>query len=54
MPTAGTDGCFFQGFPEDRQFGTYEANPLRFSMCLGSDHAVYTLVWLLVREMRTP
>ncbi len=45
--------CFFQGFPEDRRFGTYAANPLRFSMCLGSMHEVYTLLWLLLREARS-
>lgn len=44
--------CFFQGFPADRRFGTYAADPLRFSMCLDSEHQVYTLLWLLLRETR--
>lgn len=52
FPTGDTRYCFFQGFPAGRRFGTYDANPLRFSMAIVSDHEVYTLLWLLMREHR--
>lgn len=52
FPVDSTSGCFFQGFPDDRRFGAYAANPLRFSMCLYSAYEVYTLVWLLLRDLR--
>lgn len=45
--------CFFQGFPEEYQFGPFEENPSKFSLCIGSSYAVYTFLWLLLRDRRT-
>jgi hypothetical protein len=44
--------CFFQGFPSDMQFGPYKENKRRFSMCVGSDYELFTLVWLIMRDVR--
>lgn len=51
FPT-GTDYCFFQGFPDDRRFGPRADNPRRFSLAVTTDHDVYTLLWLILREVR--
>jgi len=39
--------CFFQGFPEEVQFGPFKENPCRFSLCIRGDYDVYTFLWLL-------
>ena len=44
--------CYFQGFPNELQFGPYSENPRKFSLCIGSDFQVYTFLWLLLRERR--
>lgn len=44
--------CYFQGFPEDVQFGPFSENPRKFSLCLGSEYSVWTFVWLIMREVR--
>lgn len=44
--------CFFQGFPEELQFGPYSQNPRKFSLCIGSEYSLYTFVWLIMREIR--
>lgn len=44
--------CFFQGFPEELQFGPYREDQRRFSMCVRSDYELYTLVWLITRDRR--
>lgn len=44
--------CYFQGFPEEVQFGPYSQNPRKFSLCIGSEYSVYTFVWLIMREIR--
>lgn len=44
--------CYFQGFPEEVQFGPYSENKSRFSLCMGSDFNVYTFIWLIMRDIR--
>lgn len=44
--------CYFQGFPEEVQFGPHSENPNKFSLCIGSDYSVYTFIWLVMREIR--
>lgn len=44
--------CFFQGFPEEVQFGPYSQDQSKFSICLGGEYSVYTFVWLIMREIR--
>lgn len=44
--------CYFQGFPEEIQFGPHSQNQNRFSICLGGEYSVYTFVWLIMREIR--
>lgn len=44
--------CFFQGFPEEVQFGPFSENPRRFSLCISSNYAVFTFVWLIMRDLR--
>jgi hypothetical protein len=44
--------CFFQGFPLDAQFGPYAENHCRFSMCVRSDYQIFTLIWILMRDLR--
>jgi len=45
--------CYFQGFPEEFQFGPFSENPCRFSLWTGNEYEVYTLLWLLLRDRRT-
>jgi hypothetical protein len=45
--------CFFQGFPEEVQFGPYSENPRRFSLSIQNAHKVYTFIWLLMRDRRS-
>lgn len=44
--------CHFQGFPEEFQFGPFSQNPCRFSMCLGSETKLWTLFFLILRDIR--
>jgi hypothetical protein len=44
--------CYFQGFPEEVQFGPYSEDPRKFSLCIGSEYSVYTFMWLIMREVR--
>lgn len=44
--------CFFQGFPREVQFGPYRENPRKFSLCVGDNYQVYTLLWLVLRDRR--
>jgi hypothetical protein len=44
--------CYFQGFPEELQFGPYSQDCRRFSLCIGSEYSVYTFMWLLLRDLR--
>ena len=51
-PERGSWGyCFFQGFPDDLRFGPYVENKRRFSMCVGTDYELFTLVWLIMRDL---
>ena len=44
--------CYFQGFPEEVQFGPYSENPRKFSLCIGGEYSLHTFMWLLMREIR--
>lgn len=44
--------CYFQGFPEEVQFGPYSENNKKFSLCIGSEYSVYTFIWLILRDIR--
>jgi hypothetical protein len=44
--------CYFQGFPEEVQFGPYSEDCRRFSLCIGSDYSLYTFAWLIMRDLR--
>lgn len=44
--------CFFQGFPEEVQFGPHRENPRKFSLSIQNAYEVYTFVWLLMRDRR--
>ena len=46
--------CYFQGFPEELQFGPYSENKRKFSMCVGTDYELFTLVWLIRRSVLIP
>jgi hypothetical protein len=48
------DYCFFQGFPDELQFGPYSENPRKFSLCINSDYEMYTFLWLITRDRRMP
>lgn len=43
---------YFQGFPEEVQFGPHSLDQRKFSICLGGEYSVYTFVWLILREIR--
>jgi hypothetical protein len=44
--------CYFQGFPEEVQFGPFSENPCKFSLCIGSDYSVHNFIWLIMRDIR--
>ena len=44
-------GCFFQGFPMEYQFGPKSLDSRKFSICVHTDYELYTLVWLVMREV---
>ncbi|KKN81383.1 hypothetical protein LCGC14_0319960 [marine sediment metagenome] len=44
------DNCFFEGFPEEVQFGPHSENPCKFSVNIDSEYMVYTFLWLLMRD----
>lgn len=44
--------CYFQGFPEEFQFGPYSEDQRKFSLCVGSVHKVWTLIFLIMRDIR--
>lgn len=43
---------FFQGFPPEYHLGPYSNNPRAFSTYMNSDHALYTFLWLIMRDIR--
>ena len=51
-PGQSWDYLYFQGFPQEVQFGPYVQNPHKFSICIGGEYSVYTFVWLILREIR--
>jgi hypothetical protein len=44
--------CYFQGFPEEVQFGPYMEDCRRFSLCIGSEYSLHTFIWLIMRDIR--
>lgn len=44
--------CYFEGFPPEVRFGAFRENPKKFSLYIGSDYAIYTFLWLLMRDRR--
>lgn len=44
--------CFFQGFPEEVQFGPFSESPRKFSLCITSPYMLFTFVYLLMRDRR--
>lgn len=46
---ASWDYCFFQGFPEEDQFGPWSLDPRKFSLCITDNYRLYTFVWNLTR-----
>jgi hypothetical protein len=44
--------CYFQGFPEEVQFGPFKENPCKFSLCIGNDYSVHNFIWLIMRDIR--
>jgi len=51
-PTEAHNACYCEGFPADRVFGSYAADPSRFTVELDSEHEVFTLLFLLSRWSR--
>lgn len=45
--------CFFQGFPSELCFGSFAMDPRRFSLSIGGNHALYTFIWLIMRDLRS-
>jgi hypothetical protein len=44
-----TTYCFFQGFPAEYCFSSYNENKRQFSICVRSSYDLYTLIWLIMR-----
>jgi len=44
--------CYFQGFPEELQFGPYSQDQRKFSLCIGSEYKVWTFLFLILRDIR--
>ena len=42
---------YFEGFPEDRCFGSYTENPSRFSVEIGGEMEVYTFLWRIAAQL---
>lgn len=47
------DSCL-EGFPADRKFGPYNANPSRFTFGVGDKHDLYAALFLIVRQFPAP
>lgn len=43
--------CYFEGFPGEFVFGTYEQNPRRWSAEIHGDHRLWTTVFLIMRSL---
>lgn len=43
---------YWQGFPDEYKFGPWVENPRQFSTYVGSDYRLYTLLFLLLRNLR--
>ena len=41
----------FEGFPKDRIYGPYAKNHRKFSADIGTDHTLYTTVFLIMRAL---
>lgn len=46
------DYCYFEGFPDEYRFGPFSLDPRKFSLTVGSDYALYTLIFLIMRDLR--
>lgn len=42
-----TTYCFFQGFPSEYRHGSYELDPTKFAICVGSSYDAYIVAWNL-------
>ena len=51
-PNAKHAACYCEGFPSDAVFGSYASNRARFTVCLGSEYAVFTMLHLVSRWAR--
>jgi len=45
--------CFFQGFPEEYQFGPFNENSYKFSSSAANNSELYSFIWLILRYLRT-
>lgn len=46
--------CFFEGFPDALRFGPHSLDPRKFSLTIGSDHRIYTFLFLILRDYHRP
>lgn len=44
--------CYFQGFPDEVQFGPYSQSQTKFSLCIGGEYGLHTFIWLIMRDIR--
>lgn len=51
-PGRSWGGCYFQGFPEEVQFGPYSKDCRRFSLCMGGEYSLHTFLFLILRDLR--
>ena len=49
-PTRVIHSVYFEGFPKDRVYGSYQQNPQQFSVELTSEGEVYVFMWLVHRS----
>jgi hypothetical protein len=51
-PSRELHPVYFEGFPREIIYGSYESDPSRFSVELRNDYLVFTLLWIVARTAR--
>ena len=52
-PESVHPAVYCEGFPEEVVFGSYTSNRARFTVCISTEHEVFTFLYLLSRWSRT-
>jgi hypothetical protein len=53
-PDKSCHRCYFQGFPEELIYGSYNENKGQFSVEIGHEYRLYTLLHLVARSLPIP